>query len=71
MPVYKDNPDNIVGIVNMKDLLNLSINKGLLVLQDIIYSATFIPSSKKVAGKVRTTDRVSPHRAQQQIAALP
>lgn len=49
LPVYKDSPDNIIGIVNMKDLLNLSVNKGLLVLHDIVYPATFVPSSKRVA----------------------
>ena len=48
IPVHKDTPDNIVGIINMKDLLNLSQNKDLVVLQDIIYPATFIPDSKKV-----------------------
>lgn len=49
LPVYKDNPDNIVGIINMKDLLSLSCNRGLIVLQDIVYPATIYPESKKVA----------------------
>ena len=48
IPVYKDNPDNIIGIVNMKDLLNMAINKELVVLDDIIYPAVFIPSTKKI-----------------------
>jgi len=48
IPVHKDTPENIVGVINMKDLLNLEHNKGLLVLQDIIYPATIVPKSKKV-----------------------
>ncbi|MCX5680419.1 MAG: hemolysin family protein [Candidatus Omnitrophica bacterium] len=48
IPVHKDSPDNIVGLINMKDLLNLEHNKGLLVLQDILYPATIVPGSKKV-----------------------
>lgn len=48
IPVHKDSPDNIIGVINMKDLLNLEHNKGLLVLQDIIYPATIVPASKKV-----------------------
>jgi len=48
IPVHKDSPDNIVGMINMKDLLNLEHNKGLLVLQDIIYPATIVPGLKKV-----------------------
>ena len=48
IPVHKDSPDNIVGVINMKDLLNLEHNKSLLVLQDIIYPVTTVPGSKKV-----------------------
>ncbi len=48
IPVHKGSPDNIVGVINMKDLLNLEHNKGLLVLQDIIYPATVVSGSKKV-----------------------
>ncbi|MFA5143498.1 MAG: hemolysin family protein [Candidatus Omnitrophota bacterium] len=49
LPVYKGSPDNIVGIINMKDLLNLTINKELVVLQDIIYPAAIFPETKKVS----------------------
>ena len=49
LPAYKDNPDNIVGVINMKDLLNLSVNKDLVLLQDIIYPAVVFPETKKVS----------------------
>lgn len=49
LPAYKDSPDNIVGIINMKDLLNLSVNRSLVVLQDIIYPAAKFTETKKVS----------------------
>ncbi|OFZ32343.1 MAG: hypothetical protein A3D92_16175, partial [Bacteroidetes bacterium RIFCSPHIGHO2_02_FULL_44_7] len=48
LPVYKDNPDNIVGIMNMKDLLIMACNRELVLLQDIVYQATVVANSKKI-----------------------
>ena len=48
LPVYRENPNNIVGIINVKDLLGLLANKGLIVLQDILYPPTFVSGSRKV-----------------------
>ncbi|MBI5144428.1 MAG: HlyC/CorC family transporter [Candidatus Omnitrophica bacterium] len=63
LPVYKDSPDNIIGIINMKDLLNLSINRNLLVLQDIVYPATFIPNHKKVTELLKEFQKGHTHLA--------
>jgi len=63
IPVHKDNPDNIVGVINMKDLLNLEHNKGLLVLQDIIYPATIVPGSKKVTELLKEFQKGHTHLA--------
>lgn len=63
LPVYKDNPENIVGVINMKDLLNLSCNRGLVVLQDIIYPATLAPGSKKVTDLLREFQKGHTHLA--------
>ena len=49
LPAYKDSLDNIVGIINMKDLLSLAVNKDLVVLQDILYPAVIFPETKKVS----------------------
>ncbi len=49
LPVYKGSRDNIIGFINMKDILSLSLNKGLVLLQDIIYPAVIFPETKKVA----------------------
>ena len=48
LPVYKDRQENIIGVINMKDLLNLSVNRDLVILQDIIYPPVFILDSKNV-----------------------
>jgi len=62
-PVYKDNPDNIVGILNMKNLLLLLANKDLVVLQDIVYPATFVPETKKVSDLLRDFQKGHTHLA--------
>jgi putative hemolysin len=63
IPVYKDNPDNIIGVMNMKDLLNLSCNRDLIVLQDIIYPATFVSSATKVTELLRDFQKGHTHLA--------
>ncbi|MDD5173652.1 MAG: hemolysin family protein [Candidatus Omnitrophota bacterium] len=63
LPVYKGSPDNIIGIINMKDLLNLSINKGLIVLQDILYPPTFVAGSKKVVELLKDFQKGHTHIA--------
>ena len=63
VPVYKDKPDNIIGVINMKDLLNLSVNKELLILQDIIYPPVFIQDSKNVADLLKDFQKGHTHLA--------
>ena len=63
LPVYKDNPDNIVGIINMKDLLSLSVNKELVVMQDILYPPIFFPENKKVSELLKEFQKGHTHMA--------
>jgi putative hemolysin len=49
LPVYKETIDNIVGIVYAKDLLSLLENKNLIILEDIIRPAYFVPDTKKIS----------------------
>jgi len=63
LPVYKDKEDNIIGIINMKDLLTLSVNKGLIVLQDIVYPPAFVPGSKKVKDLLKDFQKGHTHIA--------
>ena len=63
VPVYRDNPGNIVGVINMKDLLSLSFNKDLVVLQDIVYPATIVPDSRKVTELLKDFQKGHTHLA--------
>lgn len=63
LPVYKGTPDRIIGMINMKDLLNLARNRELIVLQDIIYPATFVSESKKVTELLKEFQKGHTHLA--------
>lgn len=63
LPVYKDNIDNIIGVINMKDLLSLSYNKDLILFQDIVYPATYVVSSKKVTELLKEFQKGHTHMA--------
>ncbi len=49
MPVYRGHLDNIVGIVNTKDLFYLFSLKGIVVLDDALYPALFLSPDEDVA----------------------
>ena len=63
LPVYKDSPDTIIGIIKMKDLLSLSVSKGLVVLQDILYPPTFVSGARKVAELLKDFQKGHTHLA--------
>jgi putative hemolysin len=48
MPVYQGTLDNIVGIVNTKDLFHLFSLNGLVVLQDALYPPLFLKPDEDV-----------------------
>src|SRR5260221_11148485 len=49
MPVYEKGVDNIVGVVNTKDLFHLYSLKGLVVLEDAMYTAVFLGPDEDIA----------------------
>jgi CBS domain containing-hemolysin-like protein len=53
MPVYEGDPDNVVGIVNTKDLFYLFSLQGIVVLQDALYPALFLPPDETVGSALR------------------
>jgi CBS domain containing-hemolysin-like protein len=57
MPVWEGNPDNIVGIVNTKDLFHLFSLKGLVILEDAMYPAIFVHPDQKVGWLLQTFKR--------------
>jgi len=63
LPVHSGSPDNIIGVINMKDLLNLSVNRDLIVMQDILYPPTFVAGSKKVVELLKDFQKGHTHMA--------
>ena len=53
MPVYEGTPDNIVGIVNTKDLFYLFSLQGIVVLEDAMYPALFLKPEENLANALR------------------
>jgi putative hemolysin len=53
MPVYEEQLDNIVGIVNTKDLFYLFSLKGVVVLQDAMYPPLFLKPEESMANALR------------------
>jgi len=49
MPVYDKDVDQIVGIVNTKDLFYLFSLRGIVVLEDALYPALFLNADDEVA----------------------
>jgi len=47
MPVYDGTIDNIVGYISVKDVLALAWEGRLIVLEDLIRSAYFVPESQR------------------------
>lgn len=53
MPVYEGQIDNIVGIVNTKDLFYLFSLKGVVILQDALYPPLFLKPEESMANALR------------------
>ncbi len=50
-PVYEEEPDNIIGILHVKDLLHCGDNS--IDLKDLVRTATFIPESRPINDLLR------------------
>lgn len=48
IPVYKETIDNIIGIIYSKDLISAAEHRELILLQDILRPANFIPETKHI-----------------------
>lgn len=53
IPVYRDSLDNILGIIYSKDLISMLEHRDLIVLQDIIRPAYFVPDAIKISQLMR------------------
>ncbi len=53
MPVYEGHLDNIVGIVNTKDLFHLFSLRGMVVLDDAMYPPIFVDPDRPISEVLR------------------
>jgi CBS domain containing-hemolysin-like protein len=63
MPIWDGDPDNIVGIVNTKDLFHMFSLRGLVVLMDAMYPALFVKPEDSVARLLASLKRDRRHLA--------
>jgi putative hemolysin len=53
IPVYKETPDNIIGVIHTKDVMKILIEKKNLDIINLIRPAYFIPESKLISEILR------------------
>jgi CBS domain containing-hemolysin-like protein len=63
MPVYTGNVDNIVGIINTRDLLSIWKNRDLIVIRDLLHKPYFAPETMRVDRLLREFQRGKIHMA--------
>ncbi|HVP62356.1 MAG TPA: hemolysin family protein [Myxococcaceae bacterium] len=57
IPVYRDDIDHIVGVLHARDLIPLLQHPELIVLQDLVRPAVFVPWIKPVGDLLREMQR--------------
>jgi CBS domain containing-hemolysin-like protein len=63
IPVYRDDVDHILGVLHARDLIPLLQHPELIVLQDIIRPAHFVPWMKPIGDLLREMQRKKIHMA--------
>ena len=63
IPVYKENIDDVVGVIHSKDLLSMVSKGDTIVLSDILRPAYFIPETKKIDSLLKDFQRRRTHMA--------
>ncbi len=63
IPVYRDEVDRIVGILHVRDLVPMLQHPELIVLQDVVRPAEFVPWMKRIGDLLRDMQRHRIHLA--------
>jgi CBS domain containing-hemolysin-like protein len=61
IPVYKETIDNIIGVIYSKDLISAAEHRQLILLQDILRPANFIPETKHIGEILKEFQRKHVH----------
>jgi CBS domain containing-hemolysin-like protein len=63
IPVYRDSIDSIVGILHVRDIVPLMQNPQLIVLQDLLRPAVYVPWVKPIGDLLREMQKQRIHMA--------
>lgn len=63
LPVYRDSIDSIVGILHVRDIVPLMQNPHLIVLQDLLRPAVYVPWVKPIGDLLRDMQKQRIHMA--------
>lgn len=61
IPVYNESVDNIIGIIYSKDIISAAEHKDIIVLQDILRPAYFVPETKHIGELLKEMQRKRIH----------
>jgi CBS domain containing-hemolysin-like protein len=63
MPVWEDRPDNVIGLVNSKELLYMFTTNLPVVLDDLLYPPTFLDPDMPISDALRLLRKTHKHMA--------
>jgi len=63
IPVYESAPDNMIGLVYIKDALRLIERRQPLVLRKVVHPIHFVPETKKVGALLKELQKRRSHMA--------
>ena len=63
IPVYDAHPDNVIGLVYIKDVLRLLERRQPVVLRKILHPVHFVPETKKVGDLLKELQKRRTHMA--------
>jgi len=63
IPIYDDTPDNVIGLVYIKDVLRLLERRQPIVLRKILHPVHFVPETKKVGDLLKELQKRRTHMA--------
>jgi len=62
-PVFEDTIDKVIGVIHTKDVINILMTGGLIVLDDLIRLPMFVPDSQKLGPVLREMQKRQEHQA--------